>query len=72
MDVTTVKVHKRTKAALDKLKDEKESYDEIISSLIEHKLGKNLRGDMVEGYTKVGSEELELLSEWEAGSGEME
>ncbi len=72
MNVTTVKVHERTKAALDKLKDERESYDEVISSLIEHKLGKNLRSEMVEGYTKVGRKELELLNEWEAVLGEIE
>ena len=71
MDVSTIKLHKRTKAALDNMMEEKESYDDVIAKLIEQKRNASLKKDLSEGYRQVGMEEQEILDEWEAASGEI-
>ncbi|MAG16181.1 hypothetical protein CMO88_03920 [Candidatus Woesearchaeota archaeon] len=71
MDITTVKLHKGTKTALDQIRSERESYDEVIRKLIERTRNKNLKKELVEGYQKIGKEELDILHEWEAASREL-
>jgi len=71
MDVTTVKLQKQTKSALDKLKSERESYDQVIGKLIAQTRNKDLREELVKGYNTIGKEELRVLNEWEATSSEL-
>ncbi len=68
MNATTVKLQRHTKAILDKLKGERESYDEVISRLAEQTRKKELKNEMIEGYERAGREELQSLKEWETAS----
>ncbi len=68
MQVTTVKLHKSTKAALDQLKGGRESYDELIAKLIAQNKRKDLRTELIRGYQNMGKADLKLLQDWEAAS----
>lgn len=69
--VTTVKIGRRTKAALDGLKGEKETYDEVISKLVLQARNKALKSKLVEAYKNLGKVELKILEEWEPASTEL-
>ena len=45
MEITTVKIHKNTKSALDELKIDNETYDDIINRLISQIKNKNLKNE---------------------------
>ena len=68
MDITTVKLHKGTKKALDKIRNSNESYNEIIAKLIDQVQNKDLRKQLVDGYTK---DNVEVLNECESASSEI-
>jgi len=72
MEVTTVKLHKGTKTALDKLRGENDSYDEVINKLIAQTENKNLKEELIQAYQSLGTEDLQLLEEWETASKEIE
>ena len=72
MRVTTVKVLKSTKDALNELKNKKESYDEVIRKLVAKVREKTLKDELIEGYKRMGKESLEILEEWESASAELE
>lgn len=72
MEITTVKLHKETKIALDDLRSERESYDEVISKLISHHKNKNLHRELVHAYKSMGKQDLAILEEWENASREVE
>ena len=69
--LTTVKLQKRTKAALDGLKSETETYDQVISNLVSQARRKAVKSELVEAYKSVGKEELKILEDWEAASAEL-
>ena len=71
MDVTTVKVHKSTKNALDEVRKERESYDDVIGKLIALAKNKNLEKDLIEAYKSLGKDDLEVLEDWESASTEI-
>lgn len=71
-EITTVKIGRRTKAALDGLKSEKETYDEVISKLVLQAKNRTLRSELVEAYKNLGNAELKILEEWEPASAEFE
>ncbi len=71
MDVTTVKIQKTTKSALDSFRSEHESYDEAIQKLVSMAKQKSLRKELIEGYKRMGKEDLELLEEWDVASHEL-
>ena len=71
MNATTIKLHKRTKSALDELRSENESYESVISKLIMQARNKNLKNELIAAYKQLGKEELEILNEWEAASQEV-
>ncbi len=66
--ITTVKLSVRTKMALNGLKSERETYDQVISKLAAQAKEKTLKSDLVEAYKRLGKEELKILEEWEAAS----
>lgn len=68
MKSTTVKLHHSTKQALDALRTESESYDEVISRLVHDSRHKDLKERLVSAYQSVGEEERKLLKEWDAAS----
>lgn len=71
MEVTTVKVQKKTKSALDEFREEQESYDDVIQKLVSTAKQKELKKRLIEGYQNIGRDELELLEEWEPASQEV-
>lgn len=70
--VTTVKINRRTKMALDGLKSEKETYDGVISKLVLQAKNKTMKSELVEAYKNLGKSELKVLEEWESASAELE
>ena len=71
MEVTTIKLHKNVKSALDKLKKDNESYETVIGKLISQVRNKGLKDELIVAYKSVGIEELETLNEWETASQEV-
>ena len=72
MDITTVKLHKYTKSALDELRHNSESYDELISKLISMAKNKDLKNKLIKAYKNMGKSDLELLNDWETASKEVD
>lgn len=72
MDVTTVKLHKNTKLALDSLRKEQDSYDEVITRLISLAKKRDIKERLVDGYKSMGKTDLKLLEEWEIASKEVD
>ena len=70
--ITTIKLQKSTKSALDSLKVESESYDSAIRKLISNASNSNLKVKLIEAYRSMGRKELQLLQEWEDTSSEVE
>jgi len=71
MEATTVKIHKNTKFALESLKRDGETYEEIINRLISEKLNKNMKKELIDAYKNMGKKDLEILEEWENASNEL-
>lgn len=72
MEITTVKLHKGTKSALDELRNKSESYDDLITKLIYIAKNKDLKKKLIEAYKSIGKKDLEILKEWEVASKEIE
>ena len=70
--VTTIKLQKSTKSALDNLKANSESYDAAIKRLIVTLSNTNLKGRLIEAYKNMGKSDVQLLKEWEKASNEVE
>ena len=71
MDATTIKLHKRTKSALDRLRMENESYEGVISRLVLQARNNGLKEELIAAYKQVGKDELDVLNEWESASQEV-
>ena len=71
MDVTTIKIRKKTKSALDKFRSENESYDKVIKKLVSIVRHKNMKNQLIEAYKGMGKVDLDILEEWEAASQEL-
>jgi len=72
MEITTVKIHKNTKSALDELKIDNETYDDIINRLISQIKNKNLKNELIKAYKNLDKEDLDTLNEWESASSDIE
>jgi len=70
--VTTVKLHRNTKEALDFLKVDGESYDGALKRILSPLKDKEKKKQLIESYKQMGKEELEILHEWESTSGEID
>jgi predicted CopG family antitoxin len=66
--VTTIKMHLSTKKELDLLRDETESYDQVISKLVAEHKHKDLRRALIEGYTQSADFDRKTAKEWETSS----
>jgi len=71
MTVTTIKLQRSTKNALDNFKSKVDSYDSVIRKLVFTVQQKNLKSQLIEAYKKMGKEDLDTLEEWEPASHEM-
>lgn len=69
--ITTIKLKKSTKSALDHVKDESESYDSAIKKLISHVKNASLKTELIEAYKNMGKDDLKLLEEWDSASNEV-
>ena len=69
--ITTVKLKQTTKHDLDKLKADSESYDDVIQKLVNWVGSKDLKKRLIEGYKSLGSDDIDLLEEWEPASREL-
>ena len=69
--ITTIKLKKSTKSALDHVKNESESYDSTIKKMISLVRNANLKKELIEAYSRMGKKDLELLEEWEPASKEL-
>ena len=65
MTDTTVKIHPSTKNALDNLKGEYDTYDDVINKLISEVKNKNLVREMIAGYKSNRERDQKLVKEWE-------
>ena len=70
MKTTTVKLYKKTKAELDSVRAERESYDLVISRLISHVKKQNLKKELIAAYKSMSQTDLAILEEWESSSQE--
>ena len=64
--ITTIQIHEKVKKELDKIKEEKESYEEVILKLmekveIEKRKNKEL---LIEGYKEMAEDSLKINEEW--------
>lgn len=71
METTTVKLYKSTKAALNTLKEDGETYEGVVNRLIAERKNKNLKKELIEAYKNMGKKDLEILEEWEVASKEI-
>ena len=69
--ITTIKLRKSTKSELDTLKNKIETYDVAIKRLISSSKNKNLKSELVEAYSRMGKDDLELLDDWDSASNEV-
>ena len=64
MEATTIKIYPNTKSDLDKLKNNDESYDLIITKLLSEVKRKYLVKELVEAYGKKAEEDKQVEKEW--------
>ena len=69
MDITTIKLHKRTKTSLERFRQKNESYDKTVKRLLS--IAKHIKPKLIEGYKRMGKQDLKLLKEWEGASHEI-
>lgn len=70
--ITTIKLQKSTKSALDSLKVRSESYDAAIRKIISIIKNKNLKAELIEAYKSMGKKDLEVLQDWEQASSDID
>ena len=66
--VTTIQLNEDVKNALDKLKSNKETYEQVILNLmkIAEKCKREQEQLLIEGYKEMAEENLRIVKEWEA------
>ena len=64
--ITTIKIHESIKKELDFIKEGKESYEEVISKLLElaEKQKRSQKTLLIEGYKEMAEESIKLTKEW--------
>ena len=68
MEITTIKIQKKTKSRLDRCRANSETYDQIIDRIITLTVKKNRNEELRMAYQSMHKEDLELFNEWEAAS----
>ncbi len=66
--ITTIQLNESVKNALNRLKTNKETYEQVISNLM--KIAEKCKRDnqklLVEGYKEMAEESMKITKEWEA------
>ena len=66
--VTTIQLNEEVKNALDRMKNNKETYEQVILNLM--KIAEKCRRDqeqlLIEGYREMAEESLRITKEWES------
>ena len=72
--VTTIQLNENVKSALDRLKTNKETYEEIILKLMRaaEEQKRRQRRLLIEGYKEMAEESLKICKEWEAADAELD
>ena len=70
---TTIQLNENVKSALDKLKSNKETYEEIIVKMMKQIEEQKRRHIdlMIEGYEEMAEESLKICEEWKYADAEM-
>lgn len=66
--ITTIQLREEVKRALDRLKENRETYEEVIVKLVTE-VEKNKRNQeelLIEGYKEMAEESLKMQKEWES------
>jgi len=65
--VTTIQLNEDVKKALDRIKSNKETYEEVIINLMKIAEEKKRKQEhlLIEGYKKMAEESLKIAKEWE-------
>ena len=71
MQITTIKLNQRTKINLEKLKERKDSYDDIVNRLILQDRRLHLKEELISAYKSLNNSDLKILEEWEYVSSEV-
>ncbi|GEM_PF-2513527 len=72
MEITTIKLQRKTKQALDTFKGKRESYDRAIQKLVTAVQEKGLKKQLIAAYQQMGQDELDILHEWDPASAEVD
>jgi predicted CopG family antitoxin len=66
--VTTIQLNENVKNALDRMKSNKETYEEVIINLmkIAEKFKREQEQLLIEGYKEMAEESLRITKEWES------
>ncbi len=70
MEITTIKVQPKTKILLDHLKEERETYDEVISRIARQTKKKLMVKELIEGYQVNSKRDKEIAKEWDETIGD--
>lgn len=70
--ITTIKLEKATKKALDTIKLSSETYDVAVRKLLYQVKQQSLKAELKEAYTQKARTDLEILEEWEPASVEVD
>lgn len=64
--ITTIQIHERIKQQLDRLKEEKESYEGVVARLIlqAEKQKRSQENLLREGYKEMAQEVLKITKDW--------
>ena len=68
MQTTTIKLYPKTKHALDEVRQEQETYDQVISRLVTQTKKKNLVKELIAAYQSKAEEDIKTAQEWDAAS----
>ena len=65
--ITTIQLNEDVKKALDRIKSSKETYEQVIISLMEiaEKYKREQEKLLIEGYKEMAEESLRIAKEWE-------
>ncbi|MBI2105816.1 hypothetical protein HYT56_03190 [Candidatus Woesearchaeota archaeon] len=72
--ITTIQIHKDIKKGLDLIKNERESYESVISRLLDLENKQKILNEklMIKGYKKMAKESLRITRDWEATDKELD
>ena len=70
MEATTIKVQPKTKHLLDDIKEERETYDDVISRIARQTKKKLLLKELAEGYQVQAERDKAITEEWDVTLGD--